>query len=562
MKLKYIIPSFIAIIAMLVGCSDDYEAAHLSDIRVSSSYLALSQDGSSTTFTVNASDSWTIENTASWLTVTPASGNAGETTVTVSAPGVLSARTATIKVVSGSNVQEINIVQGTTVAELATCDEVIKGSDGKTFRVRASITQIANTHYGNIYISDGTGTVYIYGTNDKDGKAANDPVSSWGLEVGDVITVEGPKSTYNGTVELVNVNVIKVEKWFVKMLDPETAPTIAKEGGALNVKLAFKGKGVIPTIADDCDWIHYKNIAITAGTPTAVDPNPADTAVVSFVIDANEGATRKGNVTFLSTTGEASSSVTWEIVQKGLSNPPTGDGTEANPYNVVAALDAAVAGATDVYVKGIVSQAPTSFTASFGNLGYYISVDGKQDDQLQIYRGFSFNGDKFTAQDNIQVGDVVIIKGNLKVYNGQAEFDANNQLVVLNGQTTMEGINDPGSYRKPFDIASAISFIDGGGSGNVFVKGIVSELVSGGFSAQYGNGTFWISDDGTKYGDSAKDFEAYRVYWLGNQKWAEGDDQIAVGDEVILFGELTKYKTTYETNQNKAYVFSVNGKVK
>jgi len=562
MKLKYIIPSFIAIIAMLVGCSDDYEAAHLSDIRVSSSYLALSQDGSSTTFTVNASDSWTIENTASWLTVTPASGNAGETTVTVSAPGVLSARTATIKVVSGSNVQEINIVQGTTVAELATCDEVIKGSDGKTFRVRASITQIANTHYGNIYISDGTGTVYIYGTNDKDGKAANDPVSSWGLEVGDVITVEGPKSTYNGTVELVNVNVIKVEKWFVKMLDPETAPTIAKEGGALNVKLAFKGKGVIPTIADDCDWIHYKNIAITAGTPTAVDPNPADTAVVSFVIDANEGATRKGNVTFLSTTGEASSSVTWEIVQKGLSNPPTGDGTEANPYNVVAALDAAVAGATDVYVKGIVSQAPTSFTASFGNLGYYISVDGKQDDQLQIYRGFSFNGDKFTAQDNIQVGDVVIIKGNLKVYNGQAEFDANNQLVVLNGQTTMEGINDPGSYRKPFDIASAISFIDGGGSGNVFVKGIVSELVSGGFSAQYGNGTFWISDDGTKYGDPAKDFEAYRVYWLGNQKWAEGDDQIAVGDEVILFGELTKYKTTYETNQNKAYVFSVNGKVK
>lgn len=562
MKLKYIIPSFIAIIAMLVGCSDDYEAAHLSDIRVSSSYLALSQDGSSTTFTVNASDSWTIENTASWLTVTPASGNAGETTVTVSAPGVLSARTATIKVVSGSNVQEINIVQGTTVAELATCDEVIKGSDGKTFRVRASITQIANTHYGNIYISDGTGTVYIYGTNDKDGKAANDPVSSWGLEVGDVITVEGPKSTYNGTVELVNVNVIKVEKWFVKMLDPETAPTIAKEGGALNVKLAFKGKGVIPTIADDCDWIHYKNIAITAGTPTAVDPNPADTAIVSFVIDANEGATRKGNVTFLSTTGEASSSVTWEIVQKGLSNPPTGDGTEANPYNVVAALDAAVAGATDVYVKGIVSQAPTSFTASYGNLGYYISVDGKQEDQLQIYRGFSFNGDKFTAQDNIQVGDVVIIKGNLKVYNGQAEFDANNQLVVLNGQTTMEGINDPGSYRKPFDIASAISFIDGGGSGNVFVKGIVSELVSGGFSAQYGNGTFWISDDGTKYGDPAKDFEAYCVYWLGNQKWAEGDDQIAVGDEVILFGELTKYKTTYETNQNKAYVFSVNGKVK
>ena len=46
---------------------------------------------------------------------------------------------------------------------------------------------------------------------------------------------------------------------------------------------------------------------------------------------------------------------------------------------------------------------------------------------------------------------------------------------------------------------------------------------------------------------------------LGNEKWVEGDKQIAVGDKVVLCGQLTKYKTTYETSQNKAYVFSVNG---
>jgi len=39
MKLKYIIPSFIALVAMLVGCSDNYEAAYLDDLRVSSSYV-------------------------------------------------------------------------------------------------------------------------------------------------------------------------------------------------------------------------------------------------------------------------------------------------------------------------------------------------------------------------------------------------------------------------------------------------------------------------------------------------------------------------------------------
>ena len=133
--------------------------------------------------------------------------------------------------------------------------------------------------------------------------------------------------------------------------------------------------------------------------------------------------------------------------------------------------------------------------------------------------------------------------------------------MVLNGQTTMEGINDKGSYRKPFNTSEVISYIDGGGTGKVFIAGKVSKLVNA-FSADYGNGTFWISDDGKFNDDPLKDFEAYRVYWLGNQKWTESDDQIKVGDAVVLFGEVTKYKTTYETNQNKAYVFSINGKAK
>jgi len=569
MKLKYIIPSFMAVVAMLVGCNDKYEAAHLGDLRVSSSYLALSQDGGSAQFTVNANAGWTIENIPTWLIATPATGDAGETIVTLSAEGVLSARTATIKIVSGTSVQEVNIVQGKTVAELATCKQIIEGVDGKTFRVRASITQIANTHYGNMYIDDGTGSVYIYGTNDKDGKPSNDPISSWGLEVGDIVTVEGPKKTYNGTVELENVTVVKVEKWFVKMIDPETAPVLPKEGGVLNVKMAFKGKGVVPTIADDCTWIHYKNITITAGTPTAVDPNPADTAVVTFTIDANEGVTRKGIVNFMSSNGEASSSVTWEIVQKGLSNPPTGDGTEASPYNVVAALEAAVAGATDVYVKGIVSKAPSSFDAT-GYLGYYISVDGKQEDELQIYKGKSFNGDNFTSQDNIKVGDVVLIKGNLKVYNNQAEFDKDNVLVEINKQTTLDGLDNAGSYRKPFTSAEANAFCKTLGEGKTsekdyFVKGKIVSYASGGeFGIQYGNASFYISVDGK---ETSEQFYVFRTLYLGNVKYSDDSwDKPAVGDEVVIYGKLMLYKDNKtgnlvpETSANKSYIYSLNGK--
>jgi len=574
MKLKYIIPSFMAIVAMLVGCNDDYEAAHLDELRVSSSYLALSQDGGSVQFTVNANADWTIEieKTDDWLTATPTAGTAGETVVTLSAPKVLSARTTTIKVVSGNNVQEVNIVQGKTVAELATCKEVIDGVDGKTYRVRASITQIANAHYGNMYIDDGTGSVYVYGTNDKEGKPSNDPISSWGLEVGDIVTVEGPRLYYekNKITELVNVTVVKVEKWFVKMIDPETAPVLPKEGGVLNVKMAFKGKGVVPTIADDCTWIHYKTIAITAGVPTAVEPNPADTAVVTFTVDANEELTRKGIVNFMSSNGEASSSVTWEIVQKGLSNPPSGDGTEANPYNVVAALDAAVAGATDVYVKGIVSTAPTSFDPTYGNLSYYISVDGKQEDQLQVFRGFSFNGENFTAQDNIKVGDVVLIKGNLKVHNSQAEFDKDNVLVEINKQTTLDGLDNAGSYRNPFTSAEANAFCKTLGEGKTsekdyFVKGKIVSYASGGeFGIQYGNASFYISVDGK---ETSEQFYVFRTLYLGNVKYSDDSwDKPAVGDEVVIYGKLMLYKDNKtgnlvpETSANKSYIYSLNGK--
>ena len=95
------------------------------------------------------------------------------------------------------------------------------------------------------------------------------------------------------------------------------------------------------------------------------------------------------------------------------------------------------------------------------------------------------------------------------------------------------------------------------------MKGIVSELYQGGFSTNYGQGSFYISDDGTKHGDSLKDFEAYQVNYVGNRKWTEADPQIAVGDVVIIYGPLTYFAkySVYETQgKGAAYIYSLNGK--
>ena len=92
----------------------------------------------------------------------------------------------------------------------ATCAQVIAGEDGAVYRVTGRVAQIVNTKYGNWYLEDETGQIYIYGT--VDGNGSFPYLTSWesfGINEGDIVTVQGPKTTYNGTTELVNVSIIK-----------------------------------------------------------------------------------------------------------------------------------------------------------------------------------------------------------------------------------------------------------------------------------------------------------------------------------------------------------------
>lgn len=99
-------------------------------------------------------------------------------------------------------------------------------------------------------------------------------------------------------------------------------------------------------------------------------------------------------------------------------------------------IDAGEGLSESVYVKGIVSQASKSLKATYGSLSYYISDDGKKENELQVYGGLSFDSKKFTSVDDIKVGDVVVVYGKLKKFNNTYELDKNNILISLNGTTT------------------------------------------------------------------------------------------------------------------------------
>ena len=127
-----------------------------------------------------------------------------------------------------------------------------------------------------------------------------------------------------------------------------------------------------------------------------------------------------------------------------------------------------------------------------------------------------------------------------------------------------------GSLEKPFSASEAYAWVmenlsDGAStptSEKYYVKGIIHKInAKDGKTFSYsadgkGKATFFISDDGQ---ESDVDFEAYNVYYLGNRLWREGDDDIKVGDEVIVYGQLKRYKTTAETGGSYDYLYSLNG---
>ncbi len=393
MKLKYIIPMFIAAVAMLVSCSDDEKKSYLSQVQVSQSFVPLAAGEESdpadkefqSEITVNASAAWEFKNVPDWLTITPVSGEAGQYTVVFKATKTTESRSAFLKLACNGAEQEINVEQiaKKTEVPLSTCAEVNAGDDGKTFRVKGTVARIANTTYGNWYLDDGTGEVYIYGTLDKSGAEKN--FLSLGIEVGDIVTVEGPKKTYNGTVELVNVTVINIEKSLIKVdsLDIENNE-LPLEGGAFKAVLSNKGSGVTVNIPEEAkSWLSVTGIDIQDAT-----------TVVSFLAANNEGGDRSTTITFVTTSGGKQYTSETTVSQKG-----------AIVEVSVADFLAAEVGDTQYRVTGVITKVAK---AEYGNV--YIS---DWSGEAYVY-GIGAKGD-FEAM-GLKEGDIVTLVGKRAAY--------------------------------------------------------------------------------------------------------------------------------------------------
>ena len=576
MKLKYLFPIIIAAIAILMGCSSDNDPIYLGNISVSTSYVSLDKDGGSTDVSLKAAADWSIDETTvpEWLSIAPMSGAAGTQTLKFSAEAGGS-RSATVKLNCGGETQEINVLQYAeetdpvilTVAEAVamikagTQPESAVYVKGIVCRVQEISVQYGNATY---FLSDdgnyGDGNwlqVYRgYWINGEKFTSGDE------FSVGDEMVIKAVLIDYNGTPETQQstAEVISVKKSLIK-IEEGADNAFTADGGDFLVRLTVSGNGPSIDVEESAkSWVGI----------TSIEETDTTTNIMFHVAPNTSEAARSAVISFTTKSSSASSTVTATVSQMGLM------GTKTNPFTIEQAIEycQTLSGnsANDFYVKGIISRITSGGEfGSYGNATFYLSDDGEflgEDDRnpdkahdFEAYRVLYFDNEKWTEDNkgNISVGDEVVICGKLTLYNGISETAGNAAYICSINSVTTDA-NGLGSLDYPFNTAGAISFIDNGGQNDVFVKGIVSEIANNGqFGAQYGNGTFWMSDDGIRHNDAALDFEAYRVLWLGNRKWQEGDDLIAVGDEVIIRGQLTKYGTTYETSSGNAYVYSHNG---
>lgn len=173
-----------------------------------------------------------------------------------------------------------------------------------------------------------------------------------------------------------------------------------------------------------------------------------------------------------------------------------GSGTKEDPYNVAAALGKIKAQAANVntepmYVKGKIASISSVETATYGNATYYISDDGTATNQLYIFQSLYLGNKKFTSQEQIKVGDEVVVYGPFVNYNGNKPETVGKgatYLYSLNGKTE-EGGNTggetgtpkgDGTQASPFNAAAAAkaakALDESGKVENVYITGIVSSV--------------------------------------------------------------------------------------
>lgn len=155
-----------------------------------------------------------------------------------------------------------------TVAEFLEAEE-----DATVYQLTGVVTEVANELWGNFYLQDATGTVYIYGLCGPAGETQYWAAS--GVKVGDTITVQTVRSSYNGTPQ--GKNAIYVSHVAGEGTEPEEPET------PVTPEIPEDATGFVMVTSEQADWSgQYLIVWGTAAHATLTNKDLNKTADVTI----------------------------------------------------------------------------------------------------------------------------------------------------------------------------------------------------------------------------------------------------------------------------------------
>ncbi len=509
-----------------------------------------------------------VSSDADWLQITDVNKD-GSYSVHAAENTRTAKRTANVTIKGPTALKTIGITQAGAPSTGASVSEIIEAADKDQVQTLPSTVVVALTTKGAV-VSDGSKALYVYGD-----KAA-------ALKVGDGVKIAATKTTYNGVPELTDITEVFVDSEGNTVEHPNATDITANAAEyTASVAEYVKLSGTLSVSGN------YYNITLDG-----IDPETKMGSIV-YPVDAlnaksfdGKKITVTGYFNGLSSKGKFINIIATKI-DEYVDNPK---GTATNPYTASEAAALLTAGTKfdeDIYIKGKVSAILYDFSTYAGTGTFWLSDDGEfkgSEDKksttefthdFECYSAYWFDNKQWVeGNGQVRIGDEVVVCGKTTVYNGIAETSNKKAWVYSVNGATSEA-NGLGNAEYPFNVAGAVAFIDAMEAAkaaakaadqptptfpDVYVKGKISKIQSE-YSVEYGTSIFWISEDGEFKNDPKQDFEAYSLWYFGGKAWAEGDKQIALGNEIVLKGQLTYYakNNVYETSSKKASLYSLNG---
>ena len=246
----------------------------------------------------------------------PNDGAAREAVITFSAEGYPSV--------------EITVAQdaapGAEEDETMTIAKFLEKKDTATeYTLTGKITNVANTTYGNFDLTDATGTIYVYGLLTPEG-ASQKQWAAAGLKQGDIITLKGKYSVYNGSPQIKNAvyvshKSIKLDNESLEfdaegssmdvtatLVNATDAISVSVDNSHFTVALKSGTTYTVTAPANDTGEAIYANLTFTAGELSAVvalsqEAKPVEGEVVGGRDDFSTVAANSGYGTRTTTNG-------------------------------------------------------------------------------------------------------------------------------------------------------------------------------------------------------------------------------------------------------------------